>query len=137
MRRSCREDVCGSCATRIEGTNWLACTRFISDMSTPAADIPLLRIAVGSWRRSLHACGKPLRGSKNVHRSDGAHRTRQARHHFQRRPAHRVCQAPDPQTIRRSMFDNPRDGRLSAVITKTDGPRRVAPSARVGHSPPG
>src|SRR6058998_915654 len=29
FRRSCREGVCGSCATNIDGTNWLACTRFI------------------------------------------------------------------------------------------------------------
>ena len=31
FRRSCREGVCGSCAMNIDGTNWLACTRFISD----------------------------------------------------------------------------------------------------------
>src|SRR6185312_5588 len=31
FRRSCREGVCGSCAMNLDGTNWLACTRFISD----------------------------------------------------------------------------------------------------------
>ena len=31
FRRSCREGVCGSCAMNIDGTNWLACTRLISD----------------------------------------------------------------------------------------------------------
>ena len=41
FRRSCREGVCGSCAMTIDGTNWLACTRFISDtehrqQSTPS-----------------------------------------------------------------------------------------------------
>ena len=33
FRRSCREGVCGSCAMNMDGTNWLACTRFISDMA--------------------------------------------------------------------------------------------------------
>ena len=28
FRRSCREGVCGSCSMNIDGTNWLACTRF-------------------------------------------------------------------------------------------------------------
>jgi hypothetical protein len=36
FRRSCREGVCGSCAMNLDGTNWLACTRFISDMGTKA-----------------------------------------------------------------------------------------------------
>ncbi len=30
FRRSCRDGVCGSCAMNIDGTNWLARTRFIS-----------------------------------------------------------------------------------------------------------
>ena len=30
FRRSCREGVCGSCAMNIDGTNTLACTKFIS-----------------------------------------------------------------------------------------------------------
>lgn len=29
FRRSCREGVCGSCAMNMDGSNWLACTRFI------------------------------------------------------------------------------------------------------------
>ena len=41
FRRSCREGVCGSCSMNLDGTNWLACTRFISDMSTPATVYPL------------------------------------------------------------------------------------------------
>jgi succinate dehydrogenase / fumarate reductase iron-sulfur subunit len=41
FRRSCREGVCGSCAMNLDGTNWLACTRFISDMSRPATVYPL------------------------------------------------------------------------------------------------
>jgi succinate dehydrogenase / fumarate reductase iron-sulfur subunit len=36
FRHSCREGVCGSCAMNIDGTNWLACTRFISDLAKPA-----------------------------------------------------------------------------------------------------
>lgn len=35
FRRSCREGICGSCSMNIDGTNWLACTRFISDLATP------------------------------------------------------------------------------------------------------
>jgi succinate dehydrogenase / fumarate reductase iron-sulfur subunit len=41
FRRSCREGICGSCAMNMDGTNWLACTRFISDMGTPATIYPL------------------------------------------------------------------------------------------------
>ncbi len=41
FRRSCREGACGSCAMNIDGTNWLACTRFISDLATPATIYPL------------------------------------------------------------------------------------------------
>src|SRR5690349_18474432 len=37
FRRSCREGVCGSCAMNINGTNWLACTRFISETDHTAA----------------------------------------------------------------------------------------------------
>ncbi len=41
FRRSCREGVCGSCAMNMDGTNWLACTRFISDLGDPATIYPL------------------------------------------------------------------------------------------------
>jgi len=41
FRRSCREGVCGSCAMNIDGSNWLACTLFISDLATPATIYPL------------------------------------------------------------------------------------------------
>ena len=46
FRRSCREGVCGSCAMNIDGTNWLACTRFISDLGTPATIYPLANMRV-------------------------------------------------------------------------------------------
>lgn len=46
FRRSCREGVCGSCAMNIDGTNWLACTRFISDLDTPAAIYPLANMRI-------------------------------------------------------------------------------------------
>ena len=46
FRRSCREGVCGSCAMNMDGTNWLACTRFISDMSSPATIYPLANMRI-------------------------------------------------------------------------------------------
>jgi len=39
FRRSCREGICGSCAMTIDGTNWIACMRFISDLATPPLSI--------------------------------------------------------------------------------------------------
>lgn len=41
FRRSCREGVCGSCAMNIDGTNWLACTRFLAETDSPARIYPL------------------------------------------------------------------------------------------------
>lgn len=41
FRRSCREGVCGSCAMNIDGVNWLACTRFISDTTNLPTVYPL------------------------------------------------------------------------------------------------
>ena len=46
FRRSCREGICGSCAMNIDGTNWLACTRFISDLATPATICPLANMRI-------------------------------------------------------------------------------------------
>ena len=46
FRRSCREGVCGSCAMNMDGTNWLACTRFISDMETTATIYPLANMRI-------------------------------------------------------------------------------------------
>jgi succinate dehydrogenase / fumarate reductase iron-sulfur subunit len=46
FRRSCREGVCGSCAMNIDGTNWLACTRFISETSSTASIYPLNNLPV-------------------------------------------------------------------------------------------
>jgi succinate dehydrogenase / fumarate reductase iron-sulfur subunit len=46
FRRSCREGVCGSCAMNIDGTNWLACTRFIADTAEPATIYPLNHLRV-------------------------------------------------------------------------------------------
>lgn len=46
FRRSCREGICGSCSMNMDGTNWLACTRFISDMGTPARIYPLNNLRV-------------------------------------------------------------------------------------------
>ncbi len=41
FRRSCREGICGSCAMNIDGTNWLACTRSVSETESPATIYPL------------------------------------------------------------------------------------------------
>jgi len=46
FRRSCREGVCGSCAMNIDGTNWLACTRFIADTAEPGTIYPLNHLRV-------------------------------------------------------------------------------------------
>lgn len=46
FRRSCREGVCGSCAMNIDGTNWLACTRHISDTAEPATVYPLNHLRI-------------------------------------------------------------------------------------------
>jgi len=41
FRRSCREGICGSCAMNIDGTNWLACTRYIEDIPGTVEIYPL------------------------------------------------------------------------------------------------
>jgi succinate dehydrogenase / fumarate reductase iron-sulfur subunit len=46
FRRSCREGVCGSCAMNIDGTNTLACTKAIGDVSGEVKVYPLPHLAV-------------------------------------------------------------------------------------------
>src|SRR3546814_716749 len=46
FRRSCREGVCGSCAMNIDGTNTLACTKYISDMEGEVKIYPLPHMPV-------------------------------------------------------------------------------------------
>lgn len=46
FRRSCREGICGSCAMNMDGTSWLACTRFIEDTDTPARIYPLANMRI-------------------------------------------------------------------------------------------
>jgi succinate dehydrogenase / fumarate reductase iron-sulfur subunit len=46
FRRSCREGICGSCSMNIDGANWLACTRFISDLASPATIYPLANMQI-------------------------------------------------------------------------------------------
>jgi succinate dehydrogenase / fumarate reductase iron-sulfur subunit len=46
FRRSCREGVCGSCAMNIDGTNWLACTKPISEIRGAIKVYPLNHMAV-------------------------------------------------------------------------------------------
>jgi len=41
FRRSCREGICGSCAMNIDGSNTLACTKAIKDVSGPVEIYPL------------------------------------------------------------------------------------------------
>ena len=46
FRRSCREGVCGSCAMNIDGTNTLACTKYISDIKGEVKIYPLPHLKV-------------------------------------------------------------------------------------------
>lgn len=46
FRRSCREGICGSCAMNIDGTNTLACTKYISDMKGDVKIFPLPHMKV-------------------------------------------------------------------------------------------
>ncbi len=46
FRRSCREGVCGSCAMNIDGTNTLACTRYLSDIKGDLNVYPLPHMPV-------------------------------------------------------------------------------------------
>src|SRR5580693_5617739 len=74
FRRSCREGVCGSCAMNIDGTNTLACTKYIADVKgdikiyplphmpvvkdlVPDLNVPYAQLAsIEPWLRST-ACG--------------------------------------------------------------------------------
>ena len=46
FRRSCREGVCGSCAMNIDGTNTLACTKPVSEISGDVKIYPLPHMKV-------------------------------------------------------------------------------------------
>lgn len=46
FRRSCREGICGSCSMNIDGTNTLACTKPIEDISGPVRIYPLPHLSV-------------------------------------------------------------------------------------------
>ncbi len=46
FRRSCREGICGSCAMNVGGTNHLACTEAIADLSGPVKVYPLPHMPV-------------------------------------------------------------------------------------------
>jgi succinate dehydrogenase / fumarate reductase iron-sulfur subunit len=46
FRRSCREGICGSCAMNIDGTNTLACTKPIGDVSGDVKIYPLPHMKV-------------------------------------------------------------------------------------------
>jgi succinate dehydrogenase / fumarate reductase iron-sulfur subunit len=46
FRRSCREGVCGSCAMNIDGTNTLACTKGIAEITGPVKIYPLPHLPV-------------------------------------------------------------------------------------------
>lgn len=46
FRRSCREGICGSCSMTIDGTNWLACTRSLTDVADPVTVYPLSNLGV-------------------------------------------------------------------------------------------
>jgi succinate dehydrogenase / fumarate reductase, iron-sulfur subunit len=46
FRRSCREGVCGSCAMNIDGTNTLACTKGMDEITGPVRVYPLPHMSV-------------------------------------------------------------------------------------------
>ena len=46
FRRSCREGVCGSCAMNIDGTNTLACTKYLSEVNGAVKVYPLPHMPV-------------------------------------------------------------------------------------------
>ena len=46
FRRSCREGVCGSCAMNIDGTNTLACTKYLDEIKGAVKVYPLPHLAV-------------------------------------------------------------------------------------------
>jgi len=46
FRRSCREGVCGSCAMNIDGTNTLACTKYIDEVKGDVKVYPLPHMEV-------------------------------------------------------------------------------------------
>ncbi|MET4805619.1 succinate dehydrogenase iron-sulfur subunit [Limibacillus sp. MBR-115] len=46
FRRSCREGVCGSCAMNIDGTNTLACTKFVEEVKEDVKVYPLPHMPV-------------------------------------------------------------------------------------------
>ncbi len=46
FRRSCREGVCGSCSMNIDGTNTLACTKYIKDITKDVKIYPLPHMPV-------------------------------------------------------------------------------------------
>ena len=46
FRRSCREGICGSCAMNIDGTNTLACTKSIDEVSGAVKIYPLPHMEV-------------------------------------------------------------------------------------------
>ncbi len=46
FRRSCREGVCGSCAMNIDGSNTLACTKYISEVQGDVKVYPLPHMPV-------------------------------------------------------------------------------------------
>jgi succinate dehydrogenase / fumarate reductase iron-sulfur subunit len=46
LRRSCREGICGSCAMNIDGTNTLACTKFIDEVKGDIKIYPLPHMPV-------------------------------------------------------------------------------------------
>lgn len=46
FRRSCREGICGSCAMNIDGTNTLACTKYMDDITGAVKIYPLPHLPV-------------------------------------------------------------------------------------------
>jgi succinate dehydrogenase / fumarate reductase, iron-sulfur subunit len=73
FRRSCREGICGSCSMNIDGTNTLACTKSMHEISgdiriTPLPHMPVIKDLVPDLREAYkqYASIKPWMQSSTV-----------------------------------------------------------------------
>ncbi len=68
FRRSCREGVCGSCAMNIDGTNTLACTKFLDEVKNdvkvyPLPHMPVVKDLVPDLTQLTRSTGRLSHGS--------------------------------------------------------------------------
>lgn len=78
FRRSCREGICGSCAMNIDGTNTLACTKYINEVEGdiyiyPLPHMPVVRDLVAdlsNFYKQLKQIQPWLKRNNNAHREN-------------------------------------------------------------------